>query len=81
MKPPSDSQTKNEKMFSQQHSAAGKAVERVLGELFSRFQILYRPARMLNKEDLNMIIKACCVIQDMGCESRKESHTRTTNVA
>lgn len=35
---------------------------------------------MWNKEDMNMVVKACCVIHDTGFEFRGKSHTGTTNV-
>ncbi|PXF46294.1 hypothetical protein BWQ96_03950 [Gracilariopsis chorda] len=81
MKPLSNHRTNEENMYSQHQSAARKAVERVFGVLFSCFQILYRPARLWHKKDLNMVVKACCVIHNMICNSRKESYTGTTKVA
>ncbi|PXF49586.1 hypothetical protein BWQ96_00656 [Gracilariopsis chorda] len=81
MKPLSNPRTKKETMYSQHQLAAQKAVESVFGVLFSHFQILYRPARLWHKKDLNMVLKACCVIHNMICDSRNESYTGTTNVA
>lgn len=71
---------KKEKKFSVHQEGARKSVERVFGVLFSRFHILCKPSRLWQKEDMNYIVKACCIIHNMICEERKDQYSGTTNI-
>ena len=64
--------SKKETIFAKQQEGARKAVERVLGVLFKRWQILYRPSRLWRKSDMNSIVLACVAIHNMVEEERRE---------
>jgi Plant transposon protein len=67
--------TDAEKLFCKQQEGARKAVERVFGVLFKRFQILYHPSRLWHIETTSDIATACVIIHNMVCEERRASYT------
>ncbi len=60
-----DPRTKKERYYSSRHSSARKAVERLFGVLFRQFFILYRPSRIQSIYEMEIIVKACCIIHNM----------------
>jgi Plant transposon protein len=72
--------TDAEKLFCKQQEGGRKAVERVFGVLFKRFQILYRPSRLWHVEDVSDILTACVIIHSLVCEDRRALYTGTRAV-
>jgi Plant transposon protein len=70
-------QTNQEKIFCKQQEGARKAVECVFGVLFKRFQILYRPCRLLHIEDMADIVRACVILHNVVCKSDRDNFTGT----
>ena len=68
------------KLFSCQQEAVRKAVERVFAVLFSRFNIIYKPSRLFDKENMEYVMIACCILHNMIVEVRKEGYSGTKNV-
>lgn len=64
-----------EKFFAQQQEGVRKAVERVFGVLFKKYQILYRPSRLWNVVDMDNVVKACVIMHNMCCEERRSTFT------
>ena len=69
--------TNEEKLFARQQESARKAVERVFGVLFKRFQILYRPCRLWHIDDMGEIVRACVILHNMICEHKRDRFTGT----
>lgn len=68
--PHPDPRTRKEKMYSDYHSSARKAIERVFGVLFRQFRILYNRCRLENVEEIQEVVKACCIIHNMVAVER-----------
>jgi Plant transposon protein len=66
-------ENKKQKMFSKVQEGAHKSVERVFSVLFSRWHVLYRPARGWHVDDLLLILTTCCILHNMVIEDREES--------
>jgi hypothetical protein len=67
-----------QKMFSKVQEGARKAVERLFAVLFSRWHVLYRPARGWHVDDLLLILTTCCILHNMIIEDREESSEDST---
>lgn len=80
LKPLAAPRTANEKMFSKYQSAARKALEPVFGVMFARFHILCIPARLWEKDELISVVKACVIMHNMVCATRKQQYSGTTNI-
>lgn len=78
--PLGEPRTAKEKLFAGHQSAARKAVESVFGVMFKRFGSLYAPCRLWKKEDMDNIVRACCIIHNMVCDERKDMINETQNV-
>jgi hypothetical protein len=63
---------KKEKLFASVQEGVRKAVERVFAVLFSRWHIVYRPARGRHVEELVDIIATCCILHNMLIADREE---------
>jgi Plant transposon protein len=61
------------KMVSNVPEGARKAVERLFAVLFSRWHVLYCPARGLHVDDLLIILTTCCILHNKLIENREES--------
>jgi hypothetical protein len=61
-----------QKLFASVQEGARKAVERLFGVLFSKWHILYRPARGWHVEELLEIMTTCCIIHNMTIEDREK---------
>lgn len=57
---------KKEKAYSDQHSSARKAAERVFGAPFRLFKILYYPCRLEDKKDMLVVVEACSILHNMN---------------
>jgi Plant transposon protein len=64
-------------LFAKHQEGPRKAVERVFGVLFKRFEILYGPSRLWFEGDMSQVIKACVIIHNMIVESRRDSYSGT----
>ena len=51
-------QTNEQKLFASMQEGVRKAVERVFGVLFKKYQILYRPCRLWSVADMTNVVKA-----------------------
>jgi Plant transposon protein len=69
-----------EKRFGKQKEGARKSVERVLGILFKRCGIIYRPFPMWHKSDMTIVANACVIIHNMIVSQRREKYKGTQNV-
>lgn len=69
--------TAKENLYAQHQSEARKAVERAFGVLFSRFKILEVPARLWELEELDYIMRTCCIMHNMIGEHREIRYTGT----
>lgn len=69
-KPHPDAKSKKQRLYTAVHSSARKSVERVFAALFGQFEILDRPARLGNREDLNNIVLCCSILHNMVAEER-----------
>ncbi|CDF36381.1 unnamed protein product [Chondrus crispus] len=69
--------TKKEKLYSSYQEGTRKAVERVFGVLFQRFRLLYQPSRLWYKEDMNSIVRACCILHNNIVKSRLHTYNGT----
>lgn len=69
-KPHPDPTTRKQKLYTASHASARKAVERVFAVLFGQFEVLGRPARLSNVNDLNDIVNACVILHNMIVEER-----------
>lgn len=63
--------TEMEKHFAKAQEGARKSVERVLGALFQRLNILHMPSRLWHKDDMTVVVTACVIIHSMVVEERK----------
>jgi Plant transposon protein len=61
-----------QKMFANVQEGAHKAVERPFAVLFSRWRILYCPARGWHVDDLLQIVTTCCILHSMIIEDKEE---------
>lgn len=75
-----DPSTKKEKRFCAQQEGVRKGVEREFRVLFQRFRIIYQPSRLWYKEDMNSIVKACCILHNMIVKRRKHLYTGTKSL-
>jgi hypothetical protein len=66
-----------EKMLSSVQGGARKAVERLFAVLFSRWHIIYRPARGWHVDDMVDILTACSILHNMIIGDREESYEET----
>jgi Plant transposon protein len=66
-----------EKVFSKHQESVRKSVERVFGVLFQRFHILHRPSRLWYKDNMALVVNACCIIHNMIVSSRRSKYTGT----
>ncbi|XP_072148025.1 uncharacterized protein [Setaria viridis] len=65
-------QTREDKLFALMQEGARKDVECAFGVLQSRFDIVRRPARLWNREDVINIMQACVILHNMIVEDEKE---------
>lgn len=72
--------TNEEKFFAGMQEGVRKAVERVFGVLFKKYQILYRPCRLWSIEDMTNVVKACVIMHNMACEERRSNFTGSREV-
>jgi Plant transposon protein len=61
-----------QRMFSCVQKGARKAVERLFAVLFSRWRVLYCPARGWHVDDLLQILTTCCILHNMIFEEKEE---------
>jgi hypothetical protein len=66
-----------EKAFSKHQESARKSDERVFGVLFRRLHILYRPSRLWYKDEMALVVHACCIIHNMIVSSRRDKYAGT----
>jgi Plant transposon protein len=66
-----------EKVFSKLQESARKSVKKVVGVLFQRFHILYRPSRLWYKDNMALFVNPCCIIHNMIVSSRRSKYTGT----
>jgi Plant transposon protein len=73
-----------EKMLASVQEGARKVFERLFAVLFSRWRILYRPARGCHVDDMVDILTACCIRHNMIVEDREkfdeEANVGTRNI-
>lgn len=74
-KPHPEPRTAKERMYAAYQSSARKGVERVFAVLFSQFEILARPSRFYDLEDMEFVVKACCILHNMISDERGHAGT------
>lgn len=65
---------RKQKGFTLLQESVRKCVERVFGLLFKQFSILFQPGRLYFSEDLNVIVRDCCILHNMVVEKRKGAY-------
>lgn len=75
MKAITDGDTEIERLFAAAQETVGKNLERAIGVLVVRFQILLHGCQLRHRRDMSNVIKACFIIRarvvEAGCDNYK----------
>ena len=63
------------KLYSLRQESVRKDVERAFGVLVARWHILQRPARLWFLDDINLVMEACIILQNMVFEHRRATYS------
>jgi len=61
-------QVQKKKLFAERQESVGKDVKRAFGVLQARFSIVRGPARLLEEEEIDVIMRACVILHNMIVE-------------
>lgn len=69
-----DNVTKKQKIYREQQEAVRTNVERAFGVLVSQWGILQYPLRLMKKEEMAILVKACVIMHNMVVEARRNTY-------
>ena len=62
------------KLFAERQESVRKDVERAFGVLQSRFAIVCGPARLMDKTEIGIIMRACVILHNMIVEDERDNY-------
>jgi len=67
-------QGQKKKLFAERQESVRKDVERAFGVLQARFAIVRGPARLMDEEEIGVIMRACVILHNMIVEDERDNY-------